>query len=314
MDMIAVTDSVAITNITLGAGVLISPDKDDLLDRYVALGGNSFDTARVYEDGQSDVWLGEWIKSRRNRQDIVLCTKGCHPLDPNAMHISRLTPEDIIGDLEASLRAIGTDYVDLYLLHRDDPRIPVETIMPALHRLVTAGKTRVIGVSNWTAGRINEANQFAVANGLTPFSVSQMHFSLAQTTPALTTDVTHVTMNDIEYNWYLENNFPVMAFAAQGKGFFSQVAKGLPLKEWPQKYYGFLPENYRRVQRLIKLAAELGTSPSAVAIAYVRDNPLRTSALCAFSSIAQFEESMDVLRFHLTPKQIEYLEGRQLVK
>ncbi len=310
MKKITITESVAITDITLGAGVLTSPDKDDLLDRYLALGGNCFDTARVYENGQSDVWLGQWVKERRNRQNIVLCTKGCHPLDPNAMHVSRLTPEDIVGDLETSLRAIGTDYADLYLLHRDNPRVPVETIMPALHKLVATGKTRAIGVSNWTAGRINEANRFAGANGLTPFSMSQMHFGLAQTTPALTTDVTHVTMNDIEYGWYLENNFPVMAFAAQGKGFFAQVAKGLPLKEWPQKYYGFLPENYRRAERLIQLAAELGTNVSALAIAYVRDNPLRASALCAFSSLAQFEESMDVLRFKLTPEQIAYLEGK----
>jgi aryl-alcohol dehydrogenase-like predicted oxidoreductase len=308
MKKITITDSVTITDITLGAGVLNSPDKDELLDRYVALGGNSFDTARVYEDGRSDVLLGQWIKSRRNRQTIVLCTKGCHPKDPQVMHISRLTPADIRGDLETSLTAIGTDYADLYLLHRDNPRIPVEAIMPALHQLVTEGKALTIGASNWTAGRINEANQFAVKNGLTPFSVSQMHFSLAQTTPALTTDVTHVTMNDIEYGWYLENKFPVMAFSAQAKGFFSQVAKGLPLKELPHKYYGFLPENYHRAERLIKLAAELGTNPSALALAYVRDNPLRTSALCAFSSMAQFEESMDVLRFNLTREQITYLE------
>ena len=99
-----------------------------------------------------------------------------------------------------------------------------------------------------------------------------------------------------------------MAFSAQAKGFFNQVAKDLPLKEWPQKYYGFLPENFHRAERLIKLTKELGTTPSAVALAYVRDNPLRTSALCAFSAMAQFEESMDVLRFTLTREQITYLE------
>ena len=173
MKKITITDSVAITDITLGAGVLNSPEKDEILDGYIALGGNCFDTARVYEDGRSDVLLGQWIKSRRNRQAIVLCAKGCHPKSPDAMHISRLTPADIRGDLEISLQAIGTDYADLYLLHRDNPRMPVEAIMPVLHQLVTEGKALAVGASNWTAGRINEANQFAVKNGLTPFSVSQ---------------------------------------------------------------------------------------------------------------------------------------------
>lgn len=309
MKKITIANGVEITDITLGAGSLGNPKKEEvcfeLLDRYVALGGNCMDTGRSYANGEADTMLGKWITSRKHRNNMILCTKGCRP---DQLFISRLSPEEITADLESSLKAIGTDYTDLYLLHRDNPMLPVESIMQTLHGLVTAGKIRAIGASNWTVGRINEANQFAKANGLTPFSVSQMHFSLALTTPAQTMDITHVTMNDIEYGWYKETNFPVMSFSPQAKGFFARQAAGLTQKEITRQYYGFLPENYRRAERLIHLAAELGTNVSAVAIAYVRDNAIKTSALTGFSSVAQLEESMDVMNFVLTPDQIRYLE------
>ncbi len=312
MKKIHIADGVDITDISMGAGSLGNPDREDicfaLLDRYVEMGGNCMDTARVYGNGNTDVMLGRWIKSRRHRDKMVLCAKGCHPAREN-MFVNRLSPKDITGDLEESLSALQTDHADMFLLHRDDSRMPVDTIMQTLHALVKAGKTLAVGCSNWTVGRINEANQFARKNGLTPFSVCQLHYGLAQTTAAQTRDITHVPMSPIEAQWYREEQFPIMGFGCQGRGFYARYAAGAEQKEGTRQFYMWLPENLRRADRLIKLAADLHTNVSALAVAYARDSGLRCSALCAFSSLAQMEESFDALRLALTPAQIAYLES-----
>ena len=312
MKKLSILPDLAITEISLGAAGRGDPAQDAahfaVIDRYRELGGNCLDTARKYAEGRSDEALGRYLKSRGCRGEVILCTKGCHPADTAAMHISRLSPAEIREDLELSLKALGVEYTDLHLLHRDNPRIPVEEIMPALDALVREGKVRAIGCSNWTVGRIQEANDFARANGLTPFSVCQLHFSLALTTPAQTRDVTHVTMNDIEFGWYKETGFPVMGFGSQGRGYFARLASGAPMKPGPRQYYDFIPENRRRAQRLQTLSEDLGVSLASVALAYVRDNALRASALCGFSSVEQLEDAFQALTFRLTPEQIAYLE------
>ena len=137
-----------------------------LLDRYYAAGGNLFDTARVYADwlpnghGASERTLGEWIASRGLRDRVLISTKGAHPPMGN-LHTPRVNRKAILFDMEESLSALATDYVDIYFLHRDDESRPVSDIMPTLHELVVAGKTRFLGASNWRASRIAEANAFA---------------------------------------------------------------------------------------------------------------------------------------------------------
>ncbi len=304
----------ALSELALGAGTRGPAENDPacfaVMDRYLELGGNTFDTARMYAGGKSDESLGRWLRSRRARDRVVLVTKGCFPDDAKKMYISRLSPKDIECDLNESLRAIGTDCTDLHLLHRDDPRLPVDDIMVTLDRLVKAGKARAVGCSNWTIGRIREANAFAEKNGLTPFSICQLHYSLALTTAAQTQDVTHVPMSDVEFGWYEESQFPIMGFAPQGRGYFKRVIAGEPLREGDIRYYDYIPENRRRAARLEKLSKELGRSPAAVCVAYTRDNRLNCIPLSGFSSVAQLEEAFDALNFQLTPGQIDYLEGR----
>ena len=118
----------------------------DLLDAYVSLGGNLVDTARVYGDfatprnGESEKIVGRWMEDRGNRREIFLSTKGGHP-PFHDMHRSRLSPEEIRGDMAASLEDLRTGYVDIYFLHRDDPSRPVGGIMETLHGLVEDGYT-----------------------------------------------------------------------------------------------------------------------------------------------------------------------------
>ena len=309
MKSIDVSGGVRLSAITMGVNAFRAGVADEIFDRYRALGGMSFDTARMYFDGECDKMLGKYVHGRGIRSDVAICMKGCYPADSAKMHISRLSPAEIRFDLEESLRAFGTDYADLYLLHRDDPRIPVEQIMPTLGALGKEGKARAVGVSNWTVGRIQMANEFARANGLAPLSVSQMHFSLALTTPPLTKDITHVPMNATEEMWYRENDFPVMAFASQGKGYFAQFEAGQGFKPTIVDYYTHLTENARRAARCVELAKKYGVSASAVALAYVLNHPLKTSALCAYTKIEQYEESIHALEIPLSADEIRYLES-----
>ena len=303
-----------ITELALGAGkrgpVALDETSFAIMDRYVELGGNCFDTARMYGGGASDEGLGRWLRARGLRNKVVLVTKGSFPADSRQMHISRLSPEEIEQDLDESLRAIGTDHTDLHLLHRDNPRLPVEGIMLALDKLVKSGKARAVGCSNWTIGRIIEANEFAAKNGLAPLSLCQLHFSLAVTTAAQTGDVTHVPMSDVEFGWYQESQFPIMGFGPQGRGYFKRVIAGEPMREGDTRYYDRIPENRRRAARLERLSKEIGRSPAAICVAYTRDNKLNCVPLSGFSTVEQLNESFDALNFHLTPEQIAFLEGR----
>ena len=174
--------------LTFGAAGFERNDCDDVyfefLDKYVELGGWCIDTARVYCDwlenghNSSEGVIGRWLKARNNRDKICIATKGGHP-EMGHMDESRLSREELTKDLEASLRVLGVDYVDIYFLHRDDPKIPVEEIMPVLNDFYESGKIHFIGVSNWTTQRIEEANKFAEKNGMEPIRISQINYSLA---------------------------------------------------------------------------------------------------------------------------------------
>lgn len=307
-----IAGGVHLSEFALGAGRRGPVELDEacfaVMDRYMEYGGNTFDSARVYAGGMADESMGRWIKSRRiDRSSLCLVMKGCHP-DLKTMYIPRLSPAEIAGDLEASLKAAGTDYADLYLLHRDNPHLPVDDIMITLDRLVREGKTRAVGVSNWTIGRIIEANNFAEANGLNKLSLCQIHFSLAVTTAAQTKDVTHVPMSDVEFGWYKESGFPIMGFGPQGRGYFHRKLNGIAMNPGDVRYYDMIPENSRRAERLGKLSGAIGHSPASILMAYSRDNALASVPLAGASTIAQLDDAYDALNYTLTPGQIRYLE------
>jgi len=310
MQMISITDTLQISTIALGAGNMGSPEDEcsrfAIMDSYVARGGNCFDTARVYANGESDVALGKWLKQSGMRDQVIIVAKGCHPII-GQMHISRLSEAEILGDLDLSLQAMGLDWVDIYLLHRDDPHLPVEGIVIALDKAVKSGKVRAVGVSNWTVGRIEEANAFAKENGLTPLSLCQIHHSLALTTAAQTQDLTHVPMNNVEESWYRETQFPIMAFSTQARGFFARHIANMPQKPGTQQYYGHLPENFRRADRAAQLAKRLNIRLGALLTAYARDCGLNACALVGVSSLTQLDEVWEATQFTLTLEQIRFL-------
>nr|WP_122013012.1 aldo/keto reductase [Maliibacterium massiliense] len=309
MRTIPITDQLHMTEIVMGIERLgLFATKQDcftLIERYLEAGGNCIDTARLYADGETDKVLGAWIKQTGRREDILISAKGCHNAPGG---VPRLTPEIMRQDLDDALRDLSTDHVDIFYLHRDNIQVPVSEIMPTVDALVKSGKTRAMGVSNWTAARIAEANDFARKNNLTPFVASQILNCLAVTTPAATGDLTHIAMNDVERGWYEETRFPVVSYSAQAKGYFIKYFTGEAVRPFARRSFDHFPENHRRAQRVKKLADDLGTSIAAVGLAYVLQNGLNALAVITVSKLAQLDGTFDALKLHLSPEQIRYLE------
>ena len=265
-----------------------------ILDALTDLGGNLIDTAAVYGMGVSEQTLGEWMRLRGSRDRVVISTKGGHPSIPDWTR--RITETDIRADMEASLRYLGTDYVDIYFRHRDDESKPVEEIMPVLDTLVREGKTRLIGASNWTVSRINEANIFAKANGMAEFSVSQIFHNAAFINKARVYDPTLVVMDSTEHEGYAESGIPVMAYTSQAQGLFSYIREngygGLP--EGMTRTY-LNPNTVARAERILTVSSETGVSPTAVSLAYLlHDRKVRIYPILGISRVERLDEAFSV--------------------
>lgn len=298
-----------ISKLCLGAasfGTGISPQNSfSILDAYVDNGGSFIDTAAVYGMGKSEKTIGEWLKERGNRSTITISTKGGHPSLPD-WH-KRITQSDIQADIECSLKNLQTDCIDIYFLHRDDTDQPVEAIMPILDRLVRDGKTRYIGASNWTVARINEANAFAKANGLTEFAASQIFWCGAKINIENVYDQTLVAMDDTEHAGYAQNGMPVMAYTSQARGLFSRIRdNGYDALTDTLKRTYLNPTTKERAEKIIEVSTRSGISPSAVSLAYLLfDKDVNAYPIIGTSRPERISEVMKV--FSLSKDDIDLL-------
>ena len=280
------------------------------LDAAYDLGITAFDTARAYD---SEETVGAWIKSRGNREDIVLLSKGCHP-DNN---VARVTPEAIDEDMKLSLAALDTDYLDIYLLHRDDPRLPVGPLVEKLNEHQAAGRIKIFGGSNWTHQRLEEANEYAYAHNLSPMSVSSPNFSLAEQVknPFAPGSVTIAGNNNAEAQaWYIKNQMPVLGYSSLARGFFSGRVTRELLASDPEKIDQFCriaycyEENFVRLDRCKEIAEEKGCTIPQVAMAYVLDSPMNAFPIIGAANRSEIESSLAALNVKLTPQEVQYLE------
>jgi aryl-alcohol dehydrogenase-like predicted oxidoreductase len=285
------------------------PDRDScrLMDRYAELGGNTIDTARVYGDwsntgnAASERIVGSWLRESGRRDSFVLITKGAHHRIQEPI-VPRVNPDCIREDLELSLKNVGT-HIDLYLLHRDDPSVPVSEIMPVLDKYVKAGYLRAIGCSNWTAERMDEANRFARENGLTPFSASEIQWSLAYINREMLHrifDPTVLGINAGEYHKYIDKDIPLLSFTSIAWGYFTRLLDG----EEP-RYADVLntTENKRRAEVVRKWSKLTGMSAAAISVAYITSHPAINAAACVgCSNTDQISDFMTAADFTL-PKE-----------
>jgi aryl-alcohol dehydrogenase-like predicted oxidoreductase len=304
-----------VARLVLGTMIVSSQETERsfaLLDAVHAMGGNAFDTAHVYAGGNSERGIGQWMQERGNREQVVIISKGCHP----NLDRKRVTPFDLSADLYDSLARLQTEYVDVYLLHRDDPAVPVGPIVEALNEHWRAGRIHAFGGSNWRHERIQEANTYAEQHGLWPFTASSPNYGLAEQVfdPWGPGCVTLSGPGQAEARaWYQANRMPVLAYSSLARGFFSgritpgnfEEMQGTLDRACQTAYCHDV--NLKRLERAMILAAERGATVPQVALAYILRSPLDVFPLVGATSGKEFEQNLQAFELPLTEAERAWL-------
>ena len=272
-----------------------------LIKRALDLGINFFDTANTYSDGTSEEIVGRALRDFARREEIVLATKVFYPMreGQNARGLSR---KSILTEIDASLRRLGTDYVDLYQIHRWDKHTPIEETLSALHDVIKSGKARYIGASSMYAWQFSKAQYVARQNGLTPFVSMQNHYNLL----------------------YREEEREMMPLCeAEGVAVipWSPLARGRLTRHWTEKtnrtetdefgktlYTAAENSDRKIVERVGEIAAKRGVPRAQVALAWMLQKPFLTAPIIGASKPQHLEDAVKALALKLTEEEVLSLE------
>jgi predicted dehydrogenase/aryl-alcohol dehydrogenase-like predicted oxidoreductase len=276
-----------------------------MLDYFFEIGGNCLDTAHLYNGGQSEIACGKWMNTRGIREQIVILGKGCHT--PNDK------PEFITPQLNITLDRLGTTYLDLYALHRDNPKYPVSEFIEPLEEHRKAGRIRAYGGSNWSTARLQEANDYCKSKGYPGFQLSSPNFSLAVWNAPMWAGC--LTASDkASRDWYAQHQVPIFSWSSQASGYFAgRITPDIANSpDWYQRdaYRTWHnQENANRLERARKLAKEKNTTPTQIALAYVLNQPFPTFALIGPRTIEETRTSCMGANLKLTPQETNFLIG-----
>jgi len=260
-------------------------------------GINFFDTANVYSAGSSEEITGRALNDFTSREEIVLATKvhGRMRPGPNGAGLSR---KAILTEIDASLARLGTDYVDLYQIHRWDPQTPIEETMEALHDVVKAGKARYIGASSMYAWQFAKAQHVAERNGWTPFVSMQNHYNLL----------------------YREEEREMLPLCLdQGVGVipWSPLARGRLTRDWDASTtraetdeFGamlYRDEDKAIVEKVAEVATRRGVARAQVALAWLLAQPAVTSPIVGVTKPQHLADAVAAVDLELTPEEVEEL-------
>ena len=285
----------------------------DILDAYVENGGNVLDTSRVYGVGESERVVAMWLKERQRRKEVYIISKGCHHyVDENGVHHPeqiRVKPEFIEQDLTESLERMGTEYFDIFLLHRDDPTVPVGELLDALEEHQKAGLIKAYGVSNWSTQRMDEALVYATKKGYDGIALNSPSLSLAKVTESRWEGVVYADNDYID--WHEKNQLPLFSWASQASGFFYFASKykreNFPNPDIARVYYN--DNNIERLKRLHELAKSRGEGiePANYALAYVLNQAYPTCAVIGPQKSEEVLSSIKTAKIKLTADERRWL-------
>jgi aryl-alcohol dehydrogenase (NADP+) len=283
--------------------VLEEDQSRPFIQRAIELGINFFDTADAYSLGVSEEILGRALKDFARREEVVIASKVFFPMGdkPNQGGLSRV---HIMNAVDNSLHRLGTDYIDLYQIHRWDPETPIEETLEALHDVVKAGKVRYIGASSMYAWQFAKSLYLADIHGWTRFVAMQNHYNLV----------------------YREEEREMIPLCrAEGVGVipWSPLARGFlsgnrSRQEWGQtpraKSDGFAHDMYYQetdfdvVERVIKIANQRGVTASQIALAWLLHQPGVTAPIIGASQMEHLEQDVAALDIRLSRDELEFLE------
>ena len=292
--------------------MLMGKDVNHLLDMVYASGINAFDCARGY--GMAEKALGRWMAERNNRDKVVILTKCGNVGMTGKVKVNRQVIEK---EIATSLKTLGIDCIDIFLLHRDDPKTPVWEFIETLNQLKRDGKIRIFGVSNWTVDRIKEANDYAAAHNLEGFTVTEPNYGLTeQVNDPWGGDCISISgkANKESRDYLTEKAMPVLCYSSLGRGFFSgrfraydyEGAKKV-LDAAAQK--GYLYEcNMDHLAAAEKIAERDGISVAQVALAYIYHTDMKTYAIVSASNYRRITQNIKACHIRLSEEDIAALE------
>ncbi|MFZ4506084.1 MAG: aldo/keto reductase [Fimbriimonas sp.] len=263
------------------------------LDAFWEAGGRAFDSAHCY--GANTNVFGAWTRLRGVEKEVIYFDKGCHPYGR-----PRVTREDMLNDIQANHRALGVEYTDLFVLHRDDENIPIGEIVDWLNEFKDQGLIGAFGGSNWNHPRIAAANEYAEKNGKQGLSVSSPNLCLAQLTKPLWDGC--LTIGQPERDWYAETSFPLFAWSSTARGYFAFVEDQHVIASYHNDVSAV------RRERAVELGKKYGVSATQIALAWVLNQPGNIFALCGLRNVANVKENAEAASLKLTPEETRWLE------
>jgi aryl-alcohol dehydrogenase-like predicted oxidoreductase len=271
--------------------------------RAIEHGINFFDTADMYSRGVSEEVTGRALRDFAMRDNVVIATKVFYPMseDANDRGLSR---KHLMSAVDQSLRRLGTDYIDLYQIHRWDPEVPIEETLTALHDIVRSGKVRYVGASSMMSWQFAKALYLADQLGLTRFVSMQNHYNLVyreeerEMLPLCREEGIGVIPWSPLARGFLAGNRRAASDADTERGRTDNFAHSL--------YYA--PEDFTVAARVGEIALERGVKPAQVALAWVLRQPGVTAPIVGASKMPQLEQAVEALQISLSDEEVRRLE------
>jgi aryl-alcohol dehydrogenase-like predicted oxidoreductase len=289
--------------LALGTSSFGSPERAaPVYDRYAERGGTFFDSAWVYgmnySPGCCERTLGDWMSSRGVSGQMTVLVKGGHP--------PHCTPGELGAQLAESLERLQLDRTGLYMLHRDDTSIPAGEFVDALQDLVQRGHAGAYGFSNWTLGRVDEVIAYAHSHDLPgPVALSNQ-LSLAVMHRPVYPGCIHVA-DTAARQWLEREGITLIPWSSQGRGVFTAVESEAGFREGDLADCWFSSDNWQRVERARKLAADRGVQPVNIALAWVLHQPFPTFPIIGPRTCDELDASLDALGVRLSDEELAWL-------
>ena len=300
-----------VSRVVLGTSIapfLHGQDCSGILSAALDCGINTIDTARVY--GRSENVIGDWLQASGKREEVVILSKGCHP---GLLWQKRISVKALHYDIQKSLSALKTDRIDIYLLHRDNPRVPVGILVEELNALHAKGTIGAFGGSNWTERRLEEANEYAYSHNLVPFTASSPNYSLAEQYRVVLGGGVTISgkKGASERGFYAKSGIAVFAYSSLARGFLSGRIKSADclagrLHGVPREFRG--KENYIRLSRCEELASAKGVTVAQIALAYILSQKMNAFAVVASVKPSRLAQNAAAADIKLTAEELDYLD------
>ncbi len=307
-----------VSDIAFGTATSTLEDEEkihDMLDYYVSIGGNYIDTARFYGRGSgiqhTEEILGRWLNKNDNRSKVIIQSKCCNPYMDRNLHMFEEMPRVgrtfMYDDILFSRDHLGVETIDIYLTHRDNPKVPVEEIMDTFEEFLRRGWIRAYGVSNWTQERFIEAYNYCERMGYQGPSVNSPFYSLLKLEKPWYYRIPAFKEESVK--WFEDHkDVTLSAWSAQGRGFFGSYPQYDPDKADPAtKMAALTPVNFARKERVIELAAKKGIRPSQISLCYVLSQKANIVAIIGPRSKQDIDNVINATAIHLTQAEMDYL-------